>query len=216
MNSYKIINNMTIFPYEVYERAEVFYTDSYTITDESYLYLLENLLLTTTIITFGFIIVGFIIVYQYNKLYDAYNMLLEEVENPPNILDQIDSMNDDEIHEILMKCSQNTFIPNWYDKKYFEKVVNWGENITKTRWHKVCTDNSTSYQEFMDAIDTAVVCWYINNYNPTLKEYPTTTDSSSDEQSSSGTDSGTDTEHSDSDSDYVPEDSSSDSDTKDD
>jgi hypothetical protein len=148
-------------------------------------------------------------------LYNAYNLLLEKVENTPNILDMIDSMNDDEIHEVLTKCSQNTFIPNWYDKKHFEKTVNWGENITKTRWHKVCTDNTTSYQEFIDAIDTAVVCWYINNYNPSLKEYPTTTDSSSDESvSDSGTDSGTDEDRSDSDCDYVPEESSSDSDTK--
>ena len=210
MNSYKIIDNMTIFPYEVYERAEIFYSDSYTMTDKSSLYLLENFLLTTVIV-----IIGIIIIYQYNKLYNAYNMLLEKVENPPNILDMIDSMNDDEIHEVLTKCSQNTFIPNWYDKKYFEKTVNWGENITKTRWHKVCTDNTTSYQEFMDAIDTAVVCWYINNYNPTLKEYPTTTDSSSDESvSDSGTESGMDEDHTDSDSDYVPEESSSDSDTQ--
>ena len=204
---------MTIFPYEFYESSDLFYYDSYTMTDVSFLTSFETFLLCLVLVT-----VGFTIVYQYYKLYNAYNMLLEKVENQPNILDTIESMNDDEIHEVLTKCSQNTFIPNWYSKKHFEKVVNWEENITKTRWHKVCTDNSTEYNEFMDAIDTAVVCWYINNYNPTLREYPTTTDSSSDESVSiNETDSGTDEDHtdSDSDSDYVPEEeNSSDSDTK--
>jgi hypothetical protein len=125
-------------------------------------------------------------------------------------------MNDDMIHKVLSKCSENTFIPIWYNKKYFEKVVNWGENLSKTRWNKICIDNSTSYNELIDTIDNAVVSWYINNYNPSLKEYPTTSESDSDSiesVSDCGTDSGTDEDHSDSDSDYVPEyNSSSDSD----
>jgi hypothetical protein len=165
----------------------------------------------------GIVTIGFIIVYQYNKLYSAYNKLQQEYEETHYkkfFLDMIDNMNDDMIHEILLKCSKNTFIPNWYDKKYFEKVVNWGENISNTRWSKVCSDDNTSYNELIDELDTMIVRWYINNYNPTLKEYPTTTesDSESDSNESNSSESSETVSDSDSDSDYVPSEAESDSD----
>ena len=170
----------------------------------------------------GIVTIGIIIVYQYNKLYSAYNKLqqdYEETHYKKFFLDMIDNMNEDMIHEVILKCSKNTFIPNWYSKKYFEKVVNWGENISNTRWNKVCTDDDTSYNELIDEMDTMIVRWYINNYNPTLKEYPTTTESDSNESDSNESESSESnlsksesSESESSDSDYTPSESDSDND----
>ena len=123
--------------------------------------------------------IGTIIIYNYNKLYNKKH----------TVEDIIDTMDDDTIHEIILKCSKYILIPNWYSKKYFEDLTKL--DISPNKWERICKNQN---QTLLDDINESMVELISMHNNLPININSSDSDSSSSDDSYS---------HS-SDSDYVP------------
>ena len=126
--------------------------------------------------------IGTIIIYNYNKLYN-------KKATTDEFIDMIDTMDDDTMHEIILKCSKHILIPNWYSKKYFEDLAKL--DISPAKWMRICKNQN---QTLLDDINESIVELISMHNNLPIYNSPSDTDSS--DSVSSDSDS--------SDSDYVP------------